>query len=105
MRHVNLLTRFELHGPNLQHVARALVQQADDLFVKLVDGLAMFRNVHSAVGETMGTSGLSCQEASEETVAGVPEECSGGSFCALSGARSSLSCSGGTVANPGSAVR
>ena len=28
------------------HMARALVQQLDDLRVELVDGLAMLRNVH-----------------------------------------------------------
>ena len=46
MRRVNHLARRQLHLVDGQHVARALVEQPDDVRVQLVNRLAMFGNVH-----------------------------------------------------------
>ena len=46
VRRVDFLAGLELDFADVQDVAGALVQQLDDLRVELVDGLAMFRNVH-----------------------------------------------------------
>jgi hypothetical protein len=47
VRRVNLLAGLELDAADGQHVARALVEQPDDLRVQLVNRLAMFGNVHA----------------------------------------------------------
>ena len=47
VRRVNFLAGLELDFADGQHVARALVEQPDDLRVQLVNRLAMFGNVHS----------------------------------------------------------
>ena len=46
VRRVNFLAGLELDVADLEHMARALVQQLDDLVVKLVDRLAMLKNAH-----------------------------------------------------------
>ena len=43
---INRLARLDLDFANLQNVPGALVQQLDDLGVELIDGFAMFRNIH-----------------------------------------------------------
>jgi len=42
MRRVDFLACLELHGADLQHVPRPLVEQLDDLFIQFVNRLAMF---------------------------------------------------------------
>src|SRR5436190_14910252 len=49
MRHVNFLARLELNLADSQDVLRPLVEQRDDLRVQLIDGLAMFRDVHLGI--------------------------------------------------------
>jgi len=47
VRRVNLLARRQLHVADGEHVARALVEQPDDLRVQLVNRRAMFGNVQA----------------------------------------------------------
>ena len=47
VRRINLLARRKLHVADGQHVARALVEQPDDVRVQLVNRLAMFGNVQA----------------------------------------------------------
>jgi hypothetical protein len=49
VRRVNLLARRKLHVADGQHLARALVEQPDDVRVQLVNRRAMFGNVQAKI--------------------------------------------------------
>src|SRR5688572_18640196 len=82
MRHVDFFAGLHFHLADFEDVARAVVEQADDLLVEFVDGLPMVADVHAEgwdSGWSFGGSGAGCS-------------------CIWS-------CSGGAVARPGSTVR
>src|SRR5687767_807909 len=87
---INFFAGLELDIANLEDVFRAFVKKPHDLRVELVDGFAMLGNVHGAVEpEIRFASGTSAS-----------------GFGSAKAASNSFStnCSGGAVANPGSAV-
>jgi len=47
VRHVNLPASLEFHFADGQHVLRAIIEQAHNLFIELVNRLAMLRDVHA----------------------------------------------------------